>query len=88
MVSVCYSVHSNSSIWLFSYSTRRYLMKVLIKDESGRQTEVDAQSILIKGKPLVDYLSELEQLKRSFQMFVDQSHVREKNLLELWRSIK
>lgn len=63
-------------------------MKVLIKEENGRQIAVDAASIIIRGKPLIDYLVELENLKRDFKMFVDNSHAREKQLLSIWRSIK
>lgn len=63
-------------------------MKVLVIDDNGKQAQVEGQQILIKGKPIIDYLTELEILKKDFRAFVDKSNKREQELIKLWRSIK
>jgi hypothetical protein len=63
-------------------------MKILIIDDSGNHVSVDPKSILIQGKPLIDWLGELESLKKEFRAFAESSRRREDELVKMWRSIK
>lgn len=63
-------------------------MKVVIKDDSNKQIEIDAGSVLVNGRSLASIVSEVTLLTKSFNMYKLQQEEKEKELHKLWGKVK
>lgn len=63
-------------------------MKVVIKDDSNKQIEIDAGSVLVNGRSLASIVSEVTLLTKSFNMYKSRQEEKEKELHKLWGKVK
>lgn len=63
-------------------------MEVCIRDKNGKNVCVKPKDIIINEMTLEEYFKELKQTTRKLEMFIKKHEAREKELIELWRSIK